>query len=920
MKNRNLFILMVAILMVFLGTGNVKALTGNCTVENGNKNGCAWAKRDANKDLLYITIQYKDGGKGETKQDTAYCVDHWWQWNGDNDEMKAAEYQGEDIVDFWYNYTLVDQTGDTTFESVIPVSQHTDRKGAEEFVKKMGVFKYYFEKEISGNASANTKKVYAQRAIWKLINEKYGQSYNSNDAYDKKVNDEWNKANQFYDQHKNEFEVSGKVWRNKWSSDEKGQPITVLNVKRKLPDYSLDAACIGCYSNIADSKAMVIQDTTNWSAITGSGSVSKDLCPNVSGYFYKKTGGTYCREEYHVYYPNLNNKIKIQLGRYFTINASKSELDAIDGTIPNLAPIKVTKIRQCKGGDLNKFKGASDDSFKKCGGNITLDYKENTYKYNGKLKAKLSSFSSSINGDMLEQKATFNYTLPDNTYRYIRIQDGYSMVTKPTDIGKTAYNDLGIANLPVSFNKDTKATVKFKYDLPTSSCDAYSTISKAYKEKNDYLSCGGTTVDNVYKKETNDEKLKDTACAKLYNSTTSQAFRDCVAVRKGNKMGNCFKFNKIDDSKNTGVVDERDYYQCNIPIDTVCNESTAGKKIDDNHDYRGYSWNKDLKKCVKPCTRSGDKYIGNDGKETTKENYEKICCNSTNHGDFGRDWDEKNGKCCEPGTVYSKNDGICCPSDAYDPTTGKCGGKPDVCNGSTIKDFPDKKWDGNTCCDKDDFNESTNTCQICNASNYITLGRDWNDNEGKCCPVGYKYNADSKKCEPERNTKCDDKHLNCEVCCEDAYGNVSCGYMINGNKVCPGKPETIEPVYRTIDIEQPFVSQTGSLRSEVGQNWCSYKIAGSGAVTCSSNPSENSVINAVISESNTDESKALYTVTLDANSIDKIRKYNDQHDYDDFEMNCNAKGEACQSKFLDSNYVEVQGKCSGNSDFYACVK
>ena len=128
-------------------------------------------------------------------------------------------------------------------------------------------------------------------------------------------------------------------------------------------------------------------------------------------HFYKNDN-VYCREEYHVYYPNAISNIKVQLGRYFYVNADQSIVDTLeDSTIPNFVPIMVRKFRTCKGdeGSLNNFKNNSDNDFKGCGGEITINYKENKndgYELkDSKLKYKLIDFSSVVSGDTLEQRA-----------------------------------------------------------------------------------------------------------------------------------------------------------------------------------------------------------------------------------------------------------------------------------------------------------------------------------------------------------------------------------------------------------------------------------------------------------------------------------------------------------------------------------
>lgn len=796
----------------------------------------------------------------------------------------------------------------------------------KDLVKRMGIIKYFFydgggykknakEVGVSNPYDLNSVSKYflTSSLIWEALDEYYGWAKTAdgkvsfspafgNAAANRQALDA---GRRYYEANKDNFDVSAVVLYHG------GQQTQILfkSVKKKNNyDYSLDAACVNCTSTNSDSKAAVIQDTTNWKAITESSKAS--TCKNVPSYYKKNDGSTYCREEYHIYYPNANNKIKVETGRFFTVNETKEHLDVIDGSIPNFAPIRVKKIRQCKGGNLNTFKVKSDNEFKRCGGTINLKYDEGTYKLNKNLVSTLESFSSNINGDMLQQEATFTYTLPLDTYRYVRIQDGYSLRDKPADADSGLYNDLKVSNLPISFNNvENNPKISFKYVLPnasTSCGDVYSSISKAYTSKNDYLTCTGSKSENVYVKETADEKLSDSACAKLFNSTTGAKFNSCRDARKTNKMGNCYS---VVSGEKSG---KNNYYCDNIIIDK-CDKDTAG-----SGKYKDQVWDEESGKCVTRCSKNGDKYIGPDGKPTTKDEYENKCCTKETHESIGRDWNEKDGKCCEPGTIYDKTLKVCVGS-----------GKPTVCTSTnagkktSIYDFTDFEWVDNQCCNKDDVRTEANgskKCEKCDINNYKSIGRDWNDNEGKCCPVGYKYYSDTKRCEPERKTKCDTEHLNCEVCCEDKSGRPYCGIVLNVVQVCPGAGKPEVSTYRNIDATNPFLSQTGTVRT-TGDNWCNNSVDGSTPLTCSGDPAKNSLIKtAVTDKSNVSEDNAMYVVDLNSSDITAIRNYNKKNEYDDFDLSCKSDGTACKSEFL-SSVVNTTGKCANVSkaSFYKCA-
>lgn len=606
------------------------------------------------------------------------------------------------------------------------------------------------------------------------------------------------------------------------------------------PDYSLDAACLGCdgkyqtQKNEAN-KAFIIQDTTDWSGILVSDVINtcnKDLGGTLHTYFKKsdiESNKIFCREEYHVYYPNKNNNVELKLGRYFTLNASSNQLYTIDSSAPNFSPIEVIKIRQCIGGDennLRNFDKKSKETFKSCGGSISVsyntsydDYEEdkNNYTYRGELKSELSDSTSQIKTytfptmattPMLEQRAVFSFSLKDNVYRYIRISDGLSVIGAiQDDISKGIYNDVGVSNFPIKLSASKDPRVRFSYLLPnaSNSCvDSYSKMNKALANDK-VLSCTDNKY-NVYSGSNYKgyENIDDSACAKLFKKNTER-YNLCVEARQNNKLGNCL--NLINSN-----------YYCDFKIDR-CNKNSAGK-----NEYKNYVW--------------------------------------------------------------SNLDNRCCKKDEYDSSTGKC-------------------------------------ADICDKSNYTLLGRDWNPETEECCPGDYKYNVTTKKCVPS-NEKCDSKHLNCEAagrpCCIDSNGYNYCGYYVNGKEVCPGRSNFIDYVYRLIDTKDSFIAQNGFVR-DTGSNWCSNSVFGSEQFTCQGRPDLNHVIKNVITDKKISYDDAMYIVKLDASTINKIRQYNKNKSYEDFNLSCKKDGSACQSDFLRSTISSnVSGRCSASTKatFYKC--
>ncbi len=362
-------------------------------------------------------------------------------------------------------------------------------------------------------------------------------------------------------------------------------------------DYDIDAACVGCDVKGLDNRAMIIQDTTDWEAIMNSR--TQTLVKSAQNYYYDSDSGSYCREEYRVKLPDSSKEITVKPGKYLTVGALKKELEKLTKGTANVGPIEVTKIIQCKGGDLNKRRTVNEQRYfinkngskSKSLGTIKLQYEEcgDNRKYNGDIdlvpnfKEGFPSVNSSISVDdgkeMLTQSQTVSYTLPSNTYRYVRNQDGLSIKSlssiKANDLN-TKYRDLGFSTLPISFDNEgdsvkVKANLHFEYTLPEHGDGAYSAIKKAYGTKN-YFKSSGNAVDNVYKKYTKGDakaktQINKSACNKLYG-TTNQA---CINSHVNDKTADCKNINKISSDK-TGSCEKaysQNGYVCPVKIPPI---------------------------------------------------------------------------------------------------------------------------------------------------------------------------------------------------------------------------------------------------------------------------------------------------------------------------------------------------------------
>lgn len=636
-------------------------------------------------------------------------------------------------------------------------------------------------------------------------------------------------------------------------------------------DYTIDAACVNCNSNDSENKAYIIQDTNDWDAIFAS---KKSDNKNVVSY-YDKGNGVYCREEYTVYLPNVNNTIYVEPGRYFAVNPSASILEKVASysAIPNLKPIKVTKKRECRvNTDENKsnastvldtFRKNSEYDFKGKTGTVSFKYNEvyDDSRYNMDDTEDLNvydepnNYNYSINGNSLTMEVTRNYTLPDNYYQYIRKQDGLSMKVKPSS-NLNYYLDVGIPNLPISFNNkgssnngeaSKAADIQFFFELPgkNNDTDKYSKLYLAYIENNSYLSTGNDIL-NIYNKYKNNKMengdqdlLNKSACAKMFGLNTS-GFTTCVNQRVNNSIGegsnNCIAKSKISTSTTSG-------YSCMV--------LTYGDGDDD-------------------------------------------CKTEVDANRLGRDWNPLNQSCCPVGTTYN-------------PTLGKCESNDNTCRIENGKyyDFNGKEIT------KDEYDRicpnsgDGDTCRIENGKYYDFNGNEITKDEyDRICPNNIPSKCPTSDCP--------------YGCCPSG----ECAPMPDGT--CPGTGG-IDVIYRTIDLENPFPGQNAEQR-KTGANWCSYNIK-TQQIDCKYN--NQTVKNYITRERGGTvnggkvyrEDHVLYEVTLDTAAINSIRNYNDKNKYDDWDLNCLDNGKACISEFLRSE-VDTTGECANvsKSNFYTCDK
>lgn len=688
---------------------------------------------------------------------------------------------------------------------------------------------------------------------------------------------------------KNGYSPIGKNYADKNKGE--GYNIIGFNPAVFVPPYDkknfqIDAACQRCDSTDTENKALIVQDTPDWEAIletkkypnTDSGN---DKYGTIKQYF-SKGNGIVCREEIHVNFPNQNNIIAVEPGRYFLVNPSNDEWkNVISSGIPNFRPVKVTKIRQCKGADagkLNSYAGNAANKFKKEMGTVSFKYNENysgsIYNNDGyqKMRGYDQTYSSNVSGDMLTMKTSMNYTLPEDYYQYIYKANGLS-IKKATVEQKNSghYINVGVPNLPVSINNTSAdaAKVQFAYDLPEN--DGHE-LGKAYKESNGntYLNMSGK--DNIYK-EGKENNLRNSACAKMYGYNSGLLYSECVKHRKSNAVG-------------LRGSDTR-FSSCFGKLD----------KEADGSKPEGYI-------CVLQNSKP------------------ELECDITNHKDFGLDWNPKANKCCDSGQVYNPSTGKCVSDD--NPPGNPPGTPPgDKCRTQEDAIRLNRPWNptAKICCEKGTvYNPYIKDC----APNNNPPG----DNEECKIENGKYYDRNGNEI-----TKSEYEQVCCPTPCE--YGccpSGECAPMpkVNDHVVCPS-PGGLNIIYRPVDLKYTFPGQAGTdagKSRDTGSNWCEYDIKTKKLINCNSN---NNVVKYYVNNKNTEvySGDPLYEVKLDSKTISSIREYNRkqkaQGGYDDFTLKCDSSGKRCISQFLRSKTsasvtLENSSLCksTNKSDFNKC--
>lgn len=262
---------------------------------------------------------------------------------------------------------------------------------------------------------------------------------------------------------------------------------------------------------------------------------------------------------------------------------------------------------------------------------------------------------------------------------------------------------------------------------------------------------------------------------------------------------------------------------------------------------------------------------------------------------------------CPPGTDHEGENLYCMIADS---STTCIEAQVDYCNDTTIN-IPDT-------CDADLYctNDPTIKLNAC-----VNAGRTFEECENILCNGSSTYRC--------KNTNNVGGNMDITSC---VYTKLAQGYSLQESidicdtLVCPGKGLRI--IYRPISLENPFPGKTISggiagFNTDVkgrypGANWNSLSIVKNDILYSRSN-SQASYGSKIYQNE-----EPLYTFVLNTAIINEIRKYNDTHKYDDFNLDCKKNNSlACVSAFVHDSSLSgiVGGTCQYNTsktNFYKC--
>ena len=620
--------------------------------------------------------------------------------------------------------------------------------------------------------------------------------------------------------------------------------------KAAVNDYSVDAACVGCDDNEKnkDRASYIIQDTSDWQAIfdsTDDDSICAEATAgqknNVKKYYKKMSCGKnaiYCREEVKVVFPNSNNTPTVQNGRYFTVHSPFRNINKDNQVIEtNAYGEKVT-------GYDDVIKILNDNKYNHNWGDIKIIKTRECRMKN--TSSEKSCLESNKNNLKFKQEPNVQLTYRGNSDNKTDADKVYEEELTNVELAKEDEKEFG------SSTKQVTSVTASKY----TSEDKSATSNYVFRDV-----------------QTTSYKLPD----------------DKVKNKKGNKLG--FRYVL----KDSGVF--------------VTKQPSGGKGDDKNFSPNSSQYGYiDLGIATIPVSPNNTVYTENDGTISLKFTLDKDM-------HLSKSFTKDNNYLPTCTTKADKDDS----PNIYNFVTAK--GKISKTSVSGITDAKKRNQLINSSCSKLYLCSGTKNGITCKKSGVDTCIKNRTVNKigntaGTNCYVksrgesGNDY-ACKIEAEPDIPDIPDIPVPDCPGCVEpdpgfkvpdpDPDAPATCVKEING--VCVPATGNGNIIYRTIDLSNPFPGRSGSNRYS-GLNWCQYD-QDKNKFSCYWNE-KNEVVDTYILNNRGVKGDSvynltpMYTVELDGQTIKNIKSYNSGTSYDDFNLNCNIKGQECISRFVDS--------------------
>lgn len=415
-----------------------------------------------------------------------------------------------------------------------------------------------------------------------------------------------------------------------------------------------------------------------------------------------------------------------------------------------------------------------------------------------------------------------------------------------------------------------------------------------------------------------------TQCGTLYTmASTSFDYNKCTLVDSLNSYKNDAEAGKITCSMVSGSI-SKTYCDSSLSaaISTAKSNATAGWQSYETNSKAAYALKQKMKTCYTWINNEDNVYNANPilklkdidtGYNIPNEYSELISTLDGSKSNYTSD-----NSACKSQTDYH----ISCTQNGGCTTTGN-----EVVKNCSTKEGEESKV---TATSTKSFEFSLNSKlynYITKAENlssidipngeYITLGFGnipiaYNKPDGDY-NISFEYSMLGHKMASDINSTTMDTILENSINSGDEYGTWECNYNLYSKLITPNL-NGLKVIYRPIDLNNPFPDIDGTGRDS-GSNWDGYH-------------------DIITSHTDIYSNKPMYTFYLTPSTIKRIRSYNKNNSYDDFNLKCvGDTGNGCISDFLTDfikqNYgenTENDGACevsnirnsNNENKFYSC--